>query len=148
MTMLQFRMCGSRVLPTCTSTVDQPSTSPVSSLTGGFHLNFHKFYQFHQLYNLINLTKFDKINEINLNMLSFSPEPPAYIFWYHNDEVGLKRKWNLWSFSSTRLCRTSLLVVGSPWSPRMGGKHKAILSSGFYPFILSLWYGNWANFHL
>ena len=32
--------------------------------------------------------------------------------------------------SSTRLCRTSLHVAGSLWSPRTGARHKAILSSG------------------
>ena len=33
-------------------------------------------------------------------------------------------------FASTRSCRTSLHVVGSLLSPRMDGRHRAILSSG------------------
>lgn len=33
----------------------------------------------------------DKGSTINLTCtIRFSPEPPAYIFWYHHDEVSLK----------------------------------------------------------
>ena len=82
----------------------------------------------------INLTcvishRWNSVNLINLMKSSCSPEPPAYIFWYHNDEVGVHRDETFINFSC-RLCRTNLHEAASQLSLRMGGKHKAILSSG------------------
>ena len=52
-------------------------------------------------WSISQLLWFDQFDEINLNLFFFSPEPPAYIFWYHNDEVGLQQwRWYLLNLKS------------------------------------------------